>query len=190
MSAKHHLRVSARIPPSIPPSTVIAALHDHNTALSLQALTTGHKNLSSPAAPETLQDPYWLQPIDTNPVESYEVKECIFALPGAGEWGRWCITFPACFQNTQDGIKSRADASGGVVVRGDFRVVEERILDERDRDGDGDEQRPGRNGWVLVEDIEVTCSWWLMPFVKSKMEQAHRELVHKIIEKVVAEQKT
>lgn len=38
--------------------------------------------------------------------------------------------------------------------------------------------------WVLVEDVEVSCSWWLMPFVKGKMEQAHRDVCRKVVEKV------
>ena len=37
--------------------------------------------------------------------------------------------------------------------------------------------------WVLVEDVEVTCSWLMMPFVKGKMEEAHRGVCQKIIEK-------
>jgi hypothetical protein len=36
--------------------------------------------------------------------------------------------------------------------------------------------------------VEVTCSWWLMPFVKGKMEQAHRGICDKVIEKVMMEQ--
>ena len=38
--------------------------------------------------------------------------------------------------------------------------------------------------WVLVEDVEVTCSGWLMPFVKGKMVQAHKDVCQKVVEKV------
>ena len=37
---------------------------------------------------------------------------------------------------------------------------------------------------MLVEDVEVICSWWKMPFVKGKMEAAHRDICKKVIEKV------
>jgi len=41
--------------------------------------------------------------------------------------------------------------------------------------------------WVLVEDVEVQCSWWMMPLVRGKMEEAHRDICKKVVEKVVME---
>lgn len=177
MSTKHNLHIAASIPPHLTPAEVIAALHDHNTALSLQALTTGYEKLSN-TAPETLQDTYWY-PTDINPVHTYSVTECVTVLPGMGQWGKKNITFPSCFQNIPTGIKSRADVSG-VTVRADYRV----IRGGADGEVNGEGQGVGDADWVLVEDAEVSCSWWLMPFVKGKMEQAHRDICHKVIEKV------
>ncbi|KAF2630524.1 hypothetical protein BU25DRAFT_259424 [Macroventuria anomochaeta] len=177
MSAKHNLHIAASIPPHLTPAEVIAALHDHNTALTLQALTTGHEKLSN-TAPETLKDTYWY-PTDLNPVHTYSVTECVTVLPGIGQWGKKNITFPSCFQNIPTGIKSRADVSG-VTLRADYRIIK----GGADGEVDGEGQGIGDAEWVLVEDAEVSCSWWLMPFVKGKMEQAHRDLCRKIIEKV------
>jgi len=177
MSAKHHLHIAALIPPHLTPAEVIAALQDHSTTLSLQALTTGHEKLSS-TAPETLKDTYWY-PTDLNPVHTYNVTECVTLLPGVGQWGRKVITFPSCYQDIPTGIKSRADVSG-ITVRADYRVIKGGI----DGEVDGEGQGIGDAEWVLVEDAEITCSWWLMPFVKSKMEQAHRDICCKVIEKV------
>ncbi|KAJ4326216.1 hypothetical protein N0V94_000163 [Neodidymelliopsis sp. IMI 364377] len=177
MSAKHNLHIAASIPPHLNPSDIIAALHDHNTALTLQALTTGHKKLPD-TAPETLKDTYWY-PTDINPVHTYSVTECVVVLPGVGQWGKKNITFPSCFQNIPTGIKTRADASG-VTVRADYRVIK----GGADSEVEGEGQGIGDAEWVLVEDAEVSCSWWLMPFVKGKMEQAHRDICRKVIEKV------
>lgn len=177
MSAKHHLHVAFSIPPHLHPSEVIAALHDHNTALTLQALTTGHEKLPNTAS-ETLKDTYWY-PTDINPVQTYSVTECVTILPGFGQWGKKNITFPSCFQNIPTGIKTRADASG-VTVRADYRVIK----GGADSEVEGEGQGIGDAEWVLVEDAEVSCSWWLMPFVKGKMEQAHRDICRKVIEKV------
>lgn len=177
MSAKHNLHVAASIPAHLTPADIIAALHDHTTALTLQALTTGHTKAPS-TSPETLKDTYWYPP-DQYPIETYHVTECITLLPGVGEWGKKYITFPSCFQDTKAGIKTRADASG-VIVRAEFRVVKGGAGAEVEGEGMG----VGDAEWVLVEDVEVTCSWWLMPFVKGKMEQAHRDVCRKVVEKV------
>jgi hypothetical protein len=180
MSAKHHLHTASSIPAHISPSVVIAALHDHNTTLSLQALTQGHSKLPSTNA-KTLRDTYWY-PTDLNPVTSYLVTEVITFLPGVGEWGKKYIKFPSCFQDTPTGVRSRADASG-VIVRAEFRVVRGGAGAEVEGEGGG----IGDAEWVLVEDVEVTCSWWMMPFVKGKMEEAHRGICAKLVEKVEME---
>ncbi|KAF3007938.1 hypothetical protein E8E13_011254 [Curvularia kusanoi] len=177
MSAKHHLHIAASIPSHLTPAEVIAALQDHSTTLSLQALTTGHEKLPT-TAPETLKDTYWF-PTDLNPVHTYNVTECVTFLPGIGQMGRKTITFPSCYQNIPTGIKSRADVSG-VTVRADYRVIKGGI----DGEVEGEGQGVGDAEWVLVEDAEVSCPWWLMPFVKGKMEQAHRDICRKVIEKI------
>lgn len=177
MTAKHNLHIAVSIPPHLQPSEVTAALHDHNTTLTLQALTTGHEKLPN-TAPETLKDTYWY-PTDINPVHSYSVTECVTVLPGIGQWGKKILTFPSCFQNIPTGIKTRADAPG-VTVRADYRVIQ----GGADGEVDGEGQGIGDAEWVLVEDAEVSCSWWLMPFVKGKLEQAHRDICRKIIEKI------
>jgi hypothetical protein len=181
MSARHNLHTAAAIPPHIDPSIVLAALHDHNTALTLQALTQGHEKLPS-TNPETLKDTYWY-PTDLNPVTTYRVTEVIKFLPGV-EWGKKYLKFPSCFQDTPTGVRTRADASG-VIVRAEFRVVRGGAAAEVEGEGAG----IGDAEWVLVEDVEVTCAWWLMPFVRGKMEQAHRGICAKVMEKVEMEQR-
>jgi hypothetical protein len=178
--AKHNYHTAAALPPSITPDDVIAALHDHSTCLTLQALTTGHEKLpETPAAAQ--KDTFWYPP-DLNPISTYNVTEVIQWLPGV-QWGRYNLVFPSCFQNTKHGIKTRADAQG-VIVRAEFRVLDGSSCDgEVDGEGEG----LGEVKWVLVEDVEVTCSWWMMPFVRGKMEGAHRDICRKVVEKVVME---
>lgn len=52
---------------------------------------------------------------------------------------------------------------------------------------EGEGQGLGDVDWVLVEDVEVMCAWWMMPFVKGKMEDAHRDICRKVVEKVARE---
>ena len=176
MASKHHLHVAASIPDDLTPDDIIAALHDHTNALTLQSLTTGHVKAPETLR-ETLKDTYWL-PHDQYPIETYHVTEVITFIPGVGDWAKKNITFPSCFQDTPKGLKTRADASG-VIVRAEFRVVKGGAGAEVDGEGMG----IGDAEWVLVEDVEVSCSWWLMPFVRGKMEQAHQDICRKLVEK-------
>ncbi|KAF2119413.1 hypothetical protein BDV96DRAFT_473234, partial [Lophiotrema nucula] len=184
MTSKHNLHTAALIPPHLQPSDIISALHDHNTCLSLQAVTTGHKKLSE-TAPETKKDTYWY-PVDLHPVHTYEVNECVTIFPGIGEWGKKYLTFPSCFQDTPHGVKTRADAPGGVTLRAEFRVIPGGA---GDGEVDGEGQGVGYADWVLVEDVEVQCAWYMMPFVKSKMEAAHQDICRKVVEKVEMEKR-
>jgi hypothetical protein len=179
MGSKHNLHVAHQIPPHIHPTEVIAALHDHETALTLQALTCGHSKAPE-TSPSTLKDTYWYPP-DQYPISTYHVTECITWFPGIGELGKKYITFPSCFQDTRQGLKTRADAAAGVTVRAEFRVVGN---GEAGSEVDGEGMGIGDAQWLLVEDVEVTCAWYLMPFVKGKMEQAHRDVCRKVIERV------
>ncbi|KAF2186249.1 hypothetical protein K469DRAFT_664119 [Zopfia rhizophila CBS 207.26] len=176
--AKHHLHVAALIPSHLSREDIVAALHDHNTCLTLQALTTRHKKLPE-TAPETKKDPYWY-PVDLNPITTYEVTEGVTVIPGIGEWGKKYITFPSCFQDTPHGIKTRADTSG-VMLRAEFRVIPGGA-DDGEVDGEG--EGVGYADWVLVEDVEVQCAWYMMPFVRKSMEGAHRDICRKVVEKV------
>jgi hypothetical protein len=180
MTAKHNLHVAAPIPRSLDPKFVIAALHEHEPVLTLQALTCGHKKAPS-TAHTTLKDTYWYPP-DQYPVATYHVTEVITLLPFLGERGKKYLTFPSCFQDTRQGIKTRADAAAGIIVRAEFRVVEN---GEVGSEVAGEGMGVGDAKWVLVEDVEVSCAWWLMPFVRGKMEQAHQGICEKVVERVV-----
>ncbi|KAI0470487.1 hypothetical protein GGR56DRAFT_660559 [Xylariaceae sp. FL0804] len=178
MAAKHHLHIAVSIPAHLTPPDIIAALHDHTNVLTLQALATGHTKAPS-TSPATLSDPYWHSSDQSPPIDTYHVTECITFVPGVGDWAKKHITFPSCFQDTPRGLKTRADASG-VVVRAEFSVVRGGAGAEVDGEGMG----IGDAEWVLVEDVELSCSWWLMPFVKGKMEGAHRDICRRLVEKV------
>ncbi|KAF2832419.1 hypothetical protein CC86DRAFT_281356 [Ophiobolus disseminans] len=182
MTSKHHLHTASAIPARIDPSIILAALHDHNTTLTLQALTQGHEKLASTDT-ETLKDTYWY-PTDLNPVVTYKVTEVITFLPGVGDWGKKSISFPVCYQETPTGIRTRADTSG-LVLRAEYRIVKGGAAAEVEGEGEG----VGDAEWVLVEDVEVSCAWWMMPFVKGKMEEAHRGICGKVVEKIIMEQR-
>lgn len=182
MSSKHNLHTAAAIPSHLKPSVVLAALHDHNTTLTLQALTQGHEKLST-TDDEVIKDTYWY-PIDLNPITTWKVTEVITLFPGIGDWGKKYISFPVCYQETPTGLKTRADTNG-VILRAEYRIVRGGAAAEVEGEGGG----IGDAEWVLVEDVEVSCSWWMMPFVKGKMEQAHKGICGLVVKKVEMERR-
>ncbi|KAF2438278.1 hypothetical protein P171DRAFT_171161 [Karstenula rhodostoma CBS 690.94] len=177
MLAKHNYHTAAPIPPHVSRDDILAALHDHTTCLTLQALTTTHSLLPA-TNPATLKDTFWYPP-DAYPTASYHVTETIAFLPWFS-WAKYSLTFPSVFQSTPTGLKTRAD-TGGVVLRAEFRVLEGSAM-EGFVDGEGGGL--GEVRWVLVEDVEVVCAWWMMPLVRGKMEEAHRDICRKVVEKV------
>ena len=175
--SSHNLRVTAHIPDFLSTADVIAALHDHDHCLTLQALTQGYKEI--PTSNDATSDSFF-SPEHIGKIKTYEVTEGIVIIPGIGEWGKKYITFPVYFQDTPSGLKTRADAVGGVVLHAEYIVLPGGADAEVDGEGEG----VGDAKWVLVEDVIVECSWWLMPFVRKTMETAHKDIVRKVVEKV------
>lgn len=67
------------------------------------------------------------------------------------------------------------------MLRAEFRVIRGGA-DDGEVDGEG--EGVGFAEWVLAEDIELQCAWYMMPFVRKQMEAAHRDICRKIVEKV------
>ncbi|KAK9357214.1 hypothetical protein V1504DRAFT_94205 [Lipomyces starkeyi] len=174
--SSHTLQITAPLPSSLTPADMISALHVHENCLTLQALTTGYKEVPT-TCPAVLSDPYF-SATDTAPIKTYEVTEGVIIIPGIGDWGKKFITFPVWFQDTPSGLKTRADAPAGVVVRAEWRVQPGAAYGEVEGEGDRYMQ------WTLVEDVTVQCAWWLIAFVKKNMEHAHRDICRKLVEKV------
>lgn len=214
--ASHSLTITTPIPPTLPPARVISALHNHTTILSLQALTTDYEDipLSQLAAAEITQADAYFQPIysidptttSSNNLKQYLATEAIPIIPGAGDWAKIFLSFPVWFQDTRSGVRTRADAPGGVVVRAQY-TVQTRQSQDQDQDqgvglgssGASSNNNANNNGsgttgdhsanaysdsseWMLVENVSVECNWFLMPFVKRQMERAHRDICRSFIE--------
>jgi len=118
-----------------------------------------------------------------SPLKSYEVTEVVTIIPGIGDYGKKTIKFFSHFQDTATGVRTRADASMGIVLHAEYRVQPGGADGEVDGEGEG----IGYADWVLAEEVTVECSWWLMPLVKGNVYKAHRDMVRKLVEQVIAE---
>ncbi|KAK9491033.1 hypothetical protein V1508DRAFT_399339 [Lipomyces doorenjongii] len=175
------VKITALLPSCLTPADMISALHVHDNCLTLQALTTGYREVPT-TGPTVLSDPYF-SPTDTAPIKTYEVTEGVIIIPGIGDWGKKFITFPVWFQDTPTGLKTRADGPAGVVVRAEWRVQPGVAHGEVEGEGDRYMQ------WTLLEDVTVQCAWWLISFVKKSVEHAHRDICRKLVEKMEREKR-
>ncbi|KAK9343358.1 hypothetical protein V1522DRAFT_424145 [Lipomyces starkeyi] len=174
--SSHTFQLTALLPSSLTPADIISALHVHENCLTLHAFTTGHKEVPA-TDPAVLSDPYF-SPTDSAPIKTYEVTEAVVIIPGVGDWGKKFTTFPAWFQDTTTGLKTRADGPvGALVVRAEWRVRPGGAYEEVEGKEEGPEH-------MLVEDVTVECAWWLMSLAKRSVEAAHRDICRKLVEKV------
>ncbi|KAF2704743.1 hypothetical protein K504DRAFT_389678 [Pleomassaria siparia CBS 279.74] len=186
-AAKHNLHVAALIPGHLTPDDIISALHDHSTILTLPTANISHTHIATtdPSVESTIQkDTYWY-PADLHPISTYSVTQAVTMIPGIGPRGTKHVTFPASIQSTPLGIKTLSDASG-VILRAEFRVIAGGA-DDGEVEGEG--EGIGFADWVLVEDVEVQTSWYMMPFVRGATEDTHKDICRKVIEKVEMEKR-
>jgi len=114
-------------------------------------------------------------------VVAYEIVETIALIPGVGSWATMDIKFPGRFQNLPNGVKTSANAPGGVVVKGQYKV--------EFRDGlEVDEITQTASGWYLVEDTTVECWALMMPLVAWNLDSSHRGMLEKLLEQMQEQQ--
>jgi hypothetical protein len=138
------------------------------------------------ALKDIADDPFFL--VDGLKIATFNIYERITFIPGIASKE---IHFPVTFQSVRDGIRTRADAPGGVTLWSEF-TVERKQGDEwqspsPDEPAPYGKWNPGKEeegAYELVESVTVETNTLLMPFVARSMEGAHRDICQKVIEEV------
>jgi len=177
----HHLIVSAPLPADLSGEEVIAALHDHGILMKVHPLTTDFTLLESTPT-ETLKYPHWSQPSSDDTVKTYTVSERVTFIPYIGEYGQTTVRSSQSYQNTSDGVRPMALAPAGVTAKTHLRVISSH---DHTAGAEGEDKTDGQ--WVLQEDAQVECAWYLMPLMRGTYEDAHRDLCSRILEKISRE---
>ncbi|EXF84343.1 hypothetical protein CFIO01_08827 [Colletotrichum fioriniae PJ7] len=176
MPAHHNLTIRIPLPSILPPEAVIETLQSQSPVIRHQPLVTRYEKVPVPLA-SVISDAHFLE--DGSRLACYKVYEKVTVVPGVKKE----ISFPAVLQNIPNGLRSRAEAPGGVRVWSEWLVVPR-----------PEERWPGEHGgklegyvegdYDLVETTRVETSRMLMPLVKGQMEGAHRDMVHKMLDEV------
>ncbi|KAL6831509.1 hypothetical protein J3E69DRAFT_329598 [Trichoderma sp. SZMC 28015] len=173
--ATHIYNAEYPIPSNVSTNDVIDVLHFHGNLLTVQPQLASYSEISSTEASDF--DTYF-DNLDY-PVKVYKAIEKIMIIPGIGDWGKYPTTIIVTFQNTIDGLKSRAVASAGVVVTATYTINKANKQGSKCDTNDGDSL--GDDSWILSQNVVLECSSWLMPFVKQNMEGAQRNMCQNLV---------
>lgn len=168
----HTFRITLPLPPSISADAAIGALHLHSNTLTLHPLVISFKEIPTDAVAGASDA--FSSTEESSPIKAYEVTESVQVVPGISSWGQKTVIFPAIYQDTTDGVKTRVDATGGVIVKAEWHV-------RQNTSASGNEGNVA-GGWELVEDVTFECPALLMPFVKRSAEDSHRKVCERLIE--------
>ncbi|KAI6347833.1 hypothetical protein MCOR25_010888 [Pyricularia grisea] len=167
MVAQMTIEVSYPLPPDLPPSAVLAALHtSYEPLMKPHPFQKGFKRRPL-SVDEVVDDPFFRA--DGRKLESYEVSDRIPILPGVHK----DITVPAVFQSFDGGVRCRADAPGGVRI---WSVYEPRKAAPAAAGGE-----PGGAGYELHETAVIECNAIFKRFVAKNFESSHRENLKGIV---------
>ncbi|KAL7933856.1 hypothetical protein V8C35DRAFT_302600 [Trichoderma chlorosporum] len=164
----HTYNANCPIPADLQANNVINVLHFHENLLTLQPQIASYSEVGPSEASGF--DAYFDR--NGSQVKVYEAIEKVTILPGIGDWGKYPTSIIVSFQNTADGLKSRAVAPAGVVVTATYAVQKRTKQDSMSDTDDGNNM--ASSDWVLCQNVVLECSSWLMPFVKQNMEGAQR----------------
>ncbi|TDZ65922.1 hypothetical protein CTRI78_v003438 [Colletotrichum trifolii] len=179
MPAHFDLTIRIPLPSRLPASAVIEALQSQSPMIRHQPLITRYERV--PVALDSVVADSWFLEIGSK-ISSYRIYEKVTVVPGVFKTE---ISFPAVLQSIPGGLRSRAEAPGGVRVWSEWIVVprpEERWPGERTKGGKLGAYVEG--DYDLVETTRLQTSRMLMPLVKGQMESAHRDLCAKVLDEV------
>ncbi|KAH7326732.1 hypothetical protein B0I35DRAFT_143168 [Stachybotrys elegans] len=176
MRVQRHLTITIPIPPSIPPTVVLAALHTIEPVIRHLAILSRFESI--PTRPGAVAgDPFFAL---NDPIVTYNIYERIALAPGLTKE----IVHPSYFQLTVSGVRGRADAPAGITAWADFSVRARRDPGSPE----GSASTPSTiadDEYELQEILVVEGNSLLMPFVTQTMQDSHRDICSKVIQEII-----
>jgi hypothetical protein len=159
------------LPPGVPRLLAIDMLHSHGEIIELNPLVLEHHPVKAPknAAPDEFFA-VW-----------HEITERIQYIPGMGKMGSGKISFKGVFHDMPWGLQTHIYAPAGVDLRNKYQIKGNQPGEPREPRELGD--KAPIDGLYLQEDIEITCNFTMIPFVKKSMKAAAAVLVARLVKK-------
>jgi hypothetical protein len=159
------------LPPGVPRLLAIDMLHSHGEIIELNPLVLEHHPVKAPKnAPPDEFFAVW-----------HEITERIQYIPGMGKMGSGKISFKGVFHDMPWGLQTHIYAPAGVDLRNKYQVKGNQPGEPREPRELGD--KAPLDGLYLQEDIEITCNFTMIPFVKKSMKASAAVLVARLVKK-------
>lgn len=94
------------------------------------------------------------------------------------------ITYTAAFQDTELGLVTEVSAPLGVQTTSEWKLLSPNERSPAGHNGSLEAVGYGVQDWILHETATVSCSIFLMPFVKIQIEQSHGEMLRRFRERL------
>ncbi|KAK0741937.1 hypothetical protein B0T21DRAFT_282328 [Apiosordaria backusii] len=172
------------IPSRVDPKAVLASLQAYEPLIKANPYVA-HFEQRPLDVSEVVDDPFFLE--SGTKLQAFLVVDRVPVIPGLGTWGTKEVGIPCIMQCFEHGVRVRANAQAGVVVRSSYEVRRRGEV----KDGPDLLLGPGDEGdWELVEIAGIDCNFFVKHFVKSKFSSAHQEILQRIVDGVAKETAT
>ncbi|KAL2684963.1 hypothetical protein Neosp_006056 [[Neocosmospora] mangrovei] len=184
MRKQHHLSIVIPVPGNLPPGAVIATIQTYTPLIRHHSTLTSFDEIST--GPDAIAGDPFFGPWDES-VRAFRLRELITLAPGLNRE----ITYQTIFQDVPEGVRSRATAPAGIVVRAEFAVRQRRAATMPISPAGSDSTASGSTATVegdeyeLREDIVVEANSLLMPFITEALATVHREICEKVMAEIV-----
>ncbi|KAF4956871.1 hypothetical protein FSARC_11459 [Fusarium sarcochroum] len=177
MRTTQHLTISIPIPGTLPPFAVVAALQTVTPFIAHHRTLTSYEEVA-PDPEDTVNDPFF-GPFDDT-FRTFDLQELVSLAPGLGK----TISYKAVFQTIPDGLRSRALAPVGVVVRAQWtvrqlqrgRAASGPLSPASDSTASGSTVTAEGDEFELHEEVLLEANSLLMPFITESLLKVHREI--------------
>ncbi|KAH7181637.1 hypothetical protein DER46DRAFT_489796 [Fusarium sp. MPI-SDFR-AT-0072] len=178
MRSTQLLSISVPIPGTLPPSAVVAALQAVDPFVAHHRTVTSLEEVQADPA-DTADDPFF-GPFDDS-FRAFQMQELVNLAPGLGK----TISYKAIFQIIPDGLRSRAKAPVGVVVRAQWMVRQQQHGRSpsgpispagSDSTASGSTATAEGDEFELHEQVLLECNSLLMPFITESCVAVHRDI--------------
>ncbi|KAF7543387.1 hypothetical protein G7Z17_g10783 [Cylindrodendrum hubeiense] len=179
MRTQRLLSHSIAIPGNLPPAALITSVQSYIPFLSNhKTMTRYNENTPNPEA--IANDPFFDPPWDDS-IRFFEVTELVTLAPGLSKE----VTYQVVFQRIPDGVRSRAEAPAGVVIRAEY-TVRPRLgpTSPAGSDSTGSTVTAVGDEYEMHEDVAVDANSLMMPFIVGSVVTAHRTICMGVIDEV------
>lgn len=169
------------IPSHLEPATVLSALHLYEPLITANPYLVKYERRAVPLQ-DLVDDPFFLA--DGLKLQAFVVHDRVPIIPGVASK---VVVIPCVFQSFNAGVRCRAEAQGGVTVRSSYEVRRRgEVPFGPGEKGAAATGQGGSHEWELVELAVIECGSLVKPFVKHSFASAHREILQRVVNDVVA----